>query len=89
MPHSQGEIDTDDSDLANGGRNRRRLLDRPERIRREVNRLYWGWREGATTAEDAARMAGVLKTLHTLLVGPALEQRLAEVERRLAELSQP
>ena len=34
-------------------------------------------------------MAGVLKTLHMLLVGPALEQRLQAVEAKLAELSQP
>ena len=89
MTPSQGESDTDDNDLRKNGRIRRRPLDNPARIRREVSRLIWDWRAGVIPAEDAARMAGVLRTLHLMIVGPVLEQRLAALEQKLSELGQP
>jgi hypothetical protein len=84
---SQDESGSDDSDMPENGRSRRRPLDNPVRVRREVAKLYWRWNDGDLGAEDVARMAGVLRILRLMLVGPVLEQRLAAVEQKLAELA--
>ncbi len=89
MTHSQDESDSDDNDLRNAHGGRRRPLDRPERIRRELARLFWRWHEGDLPAEEATRVAYVLKVLHSMVEGSETSRRLADLEARVAELAGP
>ena len=75
----QDDFDSDDNDVVKNGRFRRRI-DTPVRIRRELTRLYYDWRTGDTPSEAAARMAGLLKILHAVIVGDATERRLRDLE---------
>jgi hypothetical protein len=67
----------------------RRRLDTSAKIRREAVKQYLRWERGLIYAEVAGRMINALRVIMHMVEGPAIEQRLAAVEQRLAELSQP
>ena len=88
MTPSQDEFASNGNGLRNA-HGRRRPLDRPERIRREVARLFWRWHEGDILGEEATRAAYLLKTLYSMLEGSETSRRLDQLEARVAELLAP
>lgn len=55
-------------------------LDSPQRIRREVVRLYWSARHGEIDSGDAARLGSLLSLAASLLRDSELEGRLLALE---------
>jgi hypothetical protein len=60
-------------------------LDTLGAVRNEAARLYRRGLRGELPAQDAGRLATVLALVAKLVEGSDFDQRLAEVERRLAE----
>ena len=81
------EFDNGGNDLANV--TPRRRLDTSAKIRREATRLYLRWERGVLEDEVAGRMIHALRVIMHMVEGPAIEQRLAAIEQKLVELSQP
>ena len=62
-----------------------RGLERMAGVRRELARLYRQARGGALDVGEASKLANILQILGRMIEGSALEERLAEVERRVGE----
>ena len=60
-------------------------LDSLGQVRAEAARLYRRGVRGELPAQDASRLSNVLALVAKLVEGSDFDQRLAEVEKRLAE----
>ena len=64
---------------------RRRRLDTMPRIRRQITAMFHDARAGEMDALDCYRLASVLMMAAKLIETGEIEERLAEIERRLAD----
>ena len=53
----------------------------------QLARLYWRWNTGDLAAEEATKMAYVLKVMHGMVEGTETARRLADLEAKVAELA--
>jgi hypothetical protein len=63
---------------------RRARLDTPAKVRKELCQLYHEARHGRLDVLDASRLGNLLALVGRLLEGAELEQRVAQIEERLA-----
>ena len=54
-------------------------------VRQEMARVYREARHGKISVQEAGRLAFILSLIGKILEGADLEQRIAEVERRMSE----
>lgn len=54
-------------------------------VRRELSKLYFAGKQGERDISDVSKLANVLGILGRMVQGEGLEERIAELERRVSK----